>query len=1022
MQYCAGKRIEHSIFSFIWKYSKREQLGLLAITIILFPLLYLTLELPKRIINDAIGAENKVVAFWGIEIGQVPFLALLCILFLFSVLGHGLVKMRINTIKGILAERMLRRFRYDLINRILRFPRPYFQQTSQGELVSMVTSESEPLGGIMGDAISQPVLQAGQMLTILSFLFLQSRWFGLAAVALIPVQAWLIPKLQKQVNLLNKSRIKEVRQLAAEIGESAAGATELRLNYGWRYNRAIITDRLGRLFDIRVRIYQKKFFMKFLNNFISQLTPFFFFSIGGYLVIQNAVTLGALVAALAAYKDLSSPWKELLAYYNRMQDMSLRWEAITERFAPGGMIDAALIEGQPEEKTHLAGDVILQDLTVHDIDGTPVLENLNATFSKGTQVAIQAPNQEDRDALSQILTREITPSSGGISVAGHPLAGVHQSAIASRIGYASSHPYIFKGTIGENILMSLRNNPDQKGQPKPDGGKLSAQIEEAMRAGNSADCLAANWVDTSLAGFENADEMQLFWRKLLEIMDTRNALFNRGLEQKIDLEKHPELARRIVELRPDIAEKMDAAGLNDLFTPLDRGIYNLAFPIGENLLFAIPSRKFTQHELAKHEGFIKLLREFDLEKTMLDLGHEVVDLLFQTFGTDKTDHPLFLRLGLDREGYKTTVAFVHNSRGKKARSLKPDEKAMIMAIPFLVPADYIGPIMSTELQDRILKISQAKPDVLKTVLKDIYVPLDRSECATGLTVLENAIFGKIHAGAAAKVNILKELVAEVLVDAGVKALVGELIYNMPTGLGGANISSLYAEHLAFCRAAIKRPDILVLNQVMASLDPESRAEMFVGLREIMPETTLVFLEENVAQPHQFDTFYKLEHGRIQSEDAARHTTGDSMLSADLTQKLMALEQAELFAGMDRAQLRILAFSARWFSADAGEIIFSQGDDPADGAYLITEGEAGFYRPEKDGQNTMVNTAGPGSVVGEMSLIRKGSRALSMRANTNLKALRIGKEEFIAVVENDATTAFRLLQTFADYSMDHLKGG
>ena len=60
---------------------------------------------------------------------------LLCGAFLLSVLGHGIMKMRINTMKGVLAERLLRRLRYSLIARILRFPTPYFERTSQGELV-----------------------------------------------------------------------------------------------------------------------------------------------------------------------------------------------------------------------------------------------------------------------------------------------------------------------------------------------------------------------------------------------------------------------------------------------------------------------------------------------------------------------------------------------------------------------------------------------------------------------------------------------------------------------------------------------------------------------------------------------------------------------------------------------------------------------------------------------------------------------------------------------------------------------
>ena len=208
--------------------------------------------------------------------------------------------------KGVLAERLLRRFRFQLLTRILRFPRPYFRNTSQGELVAMVTSEAEPLGGIMGDMVSQPILQAGQMLTILAFLFAQSLWFGLAAIALIPLQAWIIPRLQRQINQLNKGRIQEVRKLAADIGETAAGVSDIRTNGGLRYRMSLFSNRLGNLYDYRFAIYQKKYFMKFLNNFINQLTPFFFYSVGGYLAITGHITVGALVAALAAFKDMLS--------------------------------------------------------------------------------------------------------------------------------------------------------------------------------------------------------------------------------------------------------------------------------------------------------------------------------------------------------------------------------------------------------------------------------------------------------------------------------------------------------------------------------------------------------------------------------------------------------------------------------------------------------------------------------------------------------------------------------------------
>ena len=127
-----------------------------------------------------------------------------------------------------------------------------------------------------------------------------------------------------------------------------------------------------------------------------------------------------------------------------------------------------------------------------------------------------------------------------------------------------------------------------------------------------------------------------------------------------------------------------------------------------------------------------------------------------------------------------------------------------------------------------------------------------------------------------------------------------------------------------------------------------------------------------------------------------------------------MEQTPLFSGLNRKQLRLLAFGARWFEAEAGEVVFRKGDEPTDGAYMVIEGEAGLYLPQEEGNDRLITTVGPGNLVGELGLIRKVPRALSMQAETPLICLRIGEEEFLAVVENDAATAYRLLQVVAGY--------
>ena len=117
--------------------------------------------------------------------------------------------------------------------------------------------------------------------------------------------------------------------------------------------RARFGKELGIVFDIRFAIYKKKFFIKFLNNFLAQLAPFFFYSIGGYLVIMGDLTLGALVAVIAAHEKLYAPWKELLSYYQLMSDARIKYEQVVIQFDPSGVRDEALQAADP-------GDPILR--------------------------------------------------------------------------------------------------------------------------------------------------------------------------------------------------------------------------------------------------------------------------------------------------------------------------------------------------------------------------------------------------------------------------------------------------------------------------------------------------------------------------------------------------------------------------------------------------------------------------------------------------------------------------------------
>src|ERR1700730_2411526 len=378
--------LDPSIYGYILHYSLRDQIYLVIVTLLSFPFLYYSLGLPKHIVNHAISGTEFPQNFLGIELEQIPYLLVLCFVFLGLVLISGWLILHLNIKKGQVGERMLRRLRYQLYERVLRFPLHHFDRTATGQIIAMMTGELEPVGGFIGDPFALPISQGGPLLTIFVFMFVQAPILGAAAVAFYPLQGYLIPKMQRIIRRLGRERVRKVRGLSDRIAETIAARAEIRPNDAAVYQLADISQRLGEIYDIRFEIYNRKFFVKFLNNLIGNLTPFLFFLIGGYFVIKGELSFGALVAVLAAYKDLSSPWKELLDFYQNQQDVAIKYEQVVEQFQVPDMLDKRSLLEAPEKVEPLHGEVTAANIGLVDDDGILLLEGVNFEFSLGTDV------------------------------------------------------------------------------------------------------------------------------------------------------------------------------------------------------------------------------------------------------------------------------------------------------------------------------------------------------------------------------------------------------------------------------------------------------------------------------------------------------------------------------------------------------------------------------------------------------------------------------------------------------------
>ena len=315
--------LDTSLFKTVLQYTRKQQVLMILLSLVAMPILYVTLELPKQIVNNALNAERFPLEFFGYGFDQVTLLMVLSGLYLMAISLNGLNKYVLNVFKGYVAERFLRRFRL----LIYRQWRNDVEAQKQSEIIPILAQEVEPVGGFAADVITLPILQGGTLLTILLFMFMQDPVLGAAALTVLPIQLILLPRLQRRVNILSRKRIKEVRLLGKQLSDQLSAEQSCHSGF----------EQAGKNFRelevVRRQIFRLKFFIKALNNFLTAITPFLFYSLGGYFVIEGRISLGALVAVLAAHKDFSAPLKELFRYYQTLEDTRIRYHEITLFFS-----------------------------------------------------------------------------------------------------------------------------------------------------------------------------------------------------------------------------------------------------------------------------------------------------------------------------------------------------------------------------------------------------------------------------------------------------------------------------------------------------------------------------------------------------------------------------------------------------------------------------------------------------------------------------------------------------------------
>ena len=243
------------------------------------------------------------------------------------------------------------------------------------------------------------------------------------------------------------------------------------------------------------------------------------------------------------------------------------------------------------------------------------------------------------------------------------------------------------------------------------------------------------------------------------------------------------------------------------------------------------------------------------------------------------------------------------------------------------------------------------------------------------------------------------------------------------GIGGRRIPLAARQNIALLRSIVKYPDVLVINEALSAHDRETRERIRGKIFNLLPKTTIIWIDSEMPEENIFDQVFQIRNGRIEDQ-----STGKTILQVDstpevtqdqeredsgtiLNAEISALSQVPLFSEMDPSQLKLLAFTSERLTYGKDENLFYQGD-PGAAAYVILEGTVDIVVGQGDDEMVVAHLAA-NELVGDMALLSTKPRSATVRAASNVVVLELKKELFLELLENSPNVAAHIARVMSD---------
>ncbi|HOJ35911.1 MAG TPA: ABC transporter ATP-binding protein [Clostridiales bacterium] len=369
------------------------------------------------------------------------------------------------TLAGV-SQQLVCSLRERINRKLSKLPLKFFDTNTKGDILSRITNDIDNVSNSLQSNMVTIITNVVQLITVFAIM-LYTNWLMTAIIVVfVPLSTLISYRISRISKRLFRDLWDRTGELNGHIEEMYTGHSIVKL-FGYEKQSIAEFDQINE--DLMKTASKANFIsgtinplLTFVNNIVYVLLCF----VGGYLVLNNRITLGDIAVFFAYSRMFSGPINNISQVINSVQSALASAERVFNVFdeeeEPADSSKALIKEPK--------GYVEFENVSFSYVKEKPLIENMNLKVNPGELIAIVGPTGSGKTTFVNLLMRFYDVDSGSIKIDGVDIRDIPRENLRSIFGMVLQDTWLFKGTFRENITY----------------GKMNATDEEVIAAAKSA--------------------------------------------------------------------------------------------------------------------------------------------------------------------------------------------------------------------------------------------------------------------------------------------------------------------------------------------------------------------------------------------------------------------------------------------------------------------------------------------------------------------------------------------------------